>query len=170
MKTVLFHGQIHLWRVARGWHRHILTGAFSYEHTGLGFCCFIINYYYYSELFALRISNNFSLILAFLDHVTLPVPQPPPAFGKGHETDIVPVFWTISGVSYPSKETVPSLLSSTPSAAPSQLRYISTFLQPQPHPTPPHPRTEILCCQCLKGLPIFNCLSDLTSFFSRARC
>lgn len=26
-------------RVAGGWRRRILTGAFSHEHTGLGFCC-----------------------------------------------------------------------------------------------------------------------------------
>lgn len=39
----------------------------------------------YSELFALRISNNFSLPLACLDHLTLPVSQPPPAFSEGHE-------------------------------------------------------------------------------------
>lgn len=72
----------------------------------------------YSELFALRISNNFSLPLACLDRLTLPVSQPPPAFSEGHETDIVPVVWAISGVSYPSEGTVPLLLSSMPSAAP----------------------------------------------------
>lgn len=72
----------------------------------------------YSELFALRISNNFSLPLACLDCLTLPVSQPPPAVSEGHETDIVPEIWTVSGVSYPSEGTVPLLLSSTPSAAP----------------------------------------------------
>lgn len=57
----------------------------------------------YSELFALRISNNFSLPLACLDCLTLPVSQPPPAVSEGHETDIVPEIWTVSGVSYPSE-------------------------------------------------------------------
>lgn len=37
----------------------------------------------YLELFAVRISNNFSLPLACLDHLTLPVSQPPPASAKG---------------------------------------------------------------------------------------
>lgn len=32
-------------RAAGGWRRRVLTGAFSYEHTGLGFCCS-----FYSEL------------------------------------------------------------------------------------------------------------------------
>lgn len=78
---------------------------------------------------------------------------------QGHETNLVPVFQTVSEVSYPPEETV--------------LRNCPPCLQRPPthpscHPTST-PGTEVVCCLCLKGSPLFNCLSDLTSFFSCAR-
>lgn len=56
-------------RVAGGWRRRILTGAFSHEHTGLGFCC------------------SFS-VQSSLFYSSIPIPchpaclQPPPAFER----------------------------------------------------------------------------------------
>lgn len=90
-------------RVAGGWRSRVLTGAFSHEHPGLGFCSFSVQ------------SSRFTI--ASLYCVTLPVSQPPPAFREGHELT-VPVLVTISEVSCPSEETAPLLLPSKPSAAP----------------------------------------------------
>lgn len=118
----------------RGWRRHILTGAFSYEHAGLG--SFSLFFSSSSELSALRMSNNFSFTVASPYHLTLPARSLHLHSEKGMELTIVPAFWTISEVSYPSKETVPLPLSSTPSAVPSRLRYIPAL--PPPHLQPWH--------------------------------
>lgn len=75
----------------------------------------------------------------------------------------VPVIWTISEVSCPYYSP-PSKPSATPLIA-----------KVHTHPPPfccltSNPSTEALCTGRLKGLPLFNCLSHLASFFSCARC
>lgn len=134
VSIALFPGQMPLWQVATEAGAGTSLLVLSHEHAGLG--SFSLFFSSSSELSALRMSNNFSFTVASPYHLTLPARSLHLHSEKGMELTIVPAFWTVSEVSYPSKETVPWPLSSTPSAVPSRLRYIPAL--PPPHLQPWH--------------------------------
>lgn len=103
------------------------------EHVRLVFCCCFfllfralcfkkLNDKHLQLYKVLCIPSHYIHLLASI-HIHLRVWNWPSACVPDH-------YWGL----YPSKETVPSLLSSMPLAAPSQLRYTSPLLPPHLHP------------------------------------
>lgn len=114
------------------------------EHPTLVFCCFFLPFR--ALCFKKLDERNTSGFIISPHHLTISISQCPPAVSHRRDTALVPLFWTISEVSHPSEETVTSLLSSMPSAAP-----LTAEAHAHPSATAPPPRHRGLVLLVSKG-------------------